>query len=61
MKRPLLRRFGCPLLAIAGLSLAHGRVGTFTKAQVSDRIRKVEDGVDEFQKYRQNRGDKWSG
>jgi ABC-type transporter Mla subunit MlaD len=29
----------------------------FTKAQVADRIRKVEDGVDEFQKYLNNRGD----
>jgi len=31
--------------------------GSFTKAQVADRIRKVEDGVDEFQKYLDNRGD----
>ena len=29
----------------------------FTKGQVADRIRKVEDGVDEFQKYLDNRGD----
>src|SRR3974390_887785 len=29
----------------------------FTKAQVGDRIRKVEDGVDEFEKYLNNRGD----
>jgi hypothetical protein len=29
----------------------------FTKAQVEDRIRKVEDGVDEFRKYLENRGD----
>jgi hypothetical protein len=28
----------------------------FTKAQVADRIRKVEDGVDQFQKYLENRG-----
>jgi hypothetical protein len=33
------------------------QVGSFTKAQVGDRIRKVEDGVDEFQKYLNNRGD----
>jgi hypothetical protein len=39
------------------LSLAHSQVGTFTKAQVADRIRKVEDGVDEFQKYLENRGE----
>src|SRR6516162_3531557 len=29
----------------------------FTKGQVADRIRKVEDGVDEFEKYLDNRGD----
>jgi hypothetical protein len=28
----------------------------FTKPQVADRIRKVEDGVDEFQKYLENCG-----
>jgi hypothetical protein len=31
--------------------------GSFTKAQVADRIRKVEDGVNEFQKYLDNRSD----
>ena len=31
--------------------------GSFTKAQVADRICKVEDGVDEFQKYLDNRSD----
>jgi hypothetical protein len=30
---------------------------SFTKAQVADRIRKVEDGVDEFRKYLESRGD----
>jgi len=29
----------------------------FTKAQVGDRIRKVEDGVDEFRKWTENRGE----
>jgi len=29
----------------------------FTKAQVADRIRKVEDGVDEFRKWAEKRGD----
>jgi hypothetical protein len=57
MKRSLVRRFGYPLLALFGMSLVHAQVGTFTKAQVSDRIRKVEDGVDEFQKYLENRGE----
>jgi len=36
---------------------ARAQVSSFTKAQVGDRIRKVEDGVDEFQKYLNNRGD----
>ena len=31
--------------------------GSFTKAQVGDRIRKVEDGVDEFRKWAEQRGD----
>src|SRR4029453_6717259 len=31
--------------------------GVFTKGQVADRIRKVEDGVDEFRKWSENRGD----
>ena len=39
------------------LSFAEAQVGSFTKAQVADRIRKVEDGVDEFQKYLENRGE----
>jgi len=30
---------------------------SFTKAQVADRIRKVEDGVDEFRKYLEGRGE----
>lgn len=30
---------------------------SFTKAQVADRIRKVEDGVDEFRKYLETRGE----
>jgi hypothetical protein len=34
----------------------HGQTNPFTKAQVGDRIRKVEDGVDQFQKYLENRG-----
>ncbi len=44
------------------LSLAVGAPaaaqGTFTKAQVGDRIRKVEDGVDEFRKWSENRADR---
>ena len=31
--------------------------GTYTKAYVADRIRKVEDGVDEFRKWSETRGE----
>ena len=47
----------------AGAMLASLAVGTasaqvaFTKVQVADRIRKVEDGVDEFRKWAENRGE----
>jgi hypothetical protein len=41
---------GC--LALGGAGLAQV---VFTKAQVADRIRKVEDGVDEFRKWSENR------
>jgi hypothetical protein len=41
---------GC--LAVSGLALAQG---AFTKPQVADRIRKVEDGVDEFRKWSERR------
>jgi hypothetical protein len=34
-----------------------GQAGSYTKAVVSDHIRKVEDGVDEFRKYLEKRGD----
>ena len=35
----------------------HAQTNPFTKGQVADRIRKVEDGTDEFEKYLKNRGD----
>jgi hypothetical protein len=38
-------------------STMSAQTNPFTKGQVADRIRKVEDGVDEFQKYLNNRGD----
>ena len=41
---------GC--LAVSGLASAQL---AFTKAQVADRIRKVEDGVDEFRKWSEKR------
>jgi len=57
MKRTLLRALSYAIVAMFCLSVVQAQIGTFTKAQVSDRIRKVEDGVDEFQKYLENRGE----
>jgi hypothetical protein len=44
------------ILAAVSLFTAHAQTAPFSKAQVADRIRKVEDGVDEFNKYLENRG-----
>jgi hypothetical protein len=41
-------------VALSGLALAQV---VFTKVQVADRIRKVEDGVDEFRKWADNRAE----
>ena len=45
------------ILTAVILYTAHAQTSPFSKAQVADRIRKVEDGVDEFDKYLENRGD----
>lgn len=45
---------GTILVCLAASGLAFAQV-VFTKAQVGDRIRKVEDGVDEFRKWSENR------
>jgi hypothetical protein len=37
-------------------TVAQAQTNPFTKAQVGERIRKVEDGVDQFQKYLENPG-----
>ena len=57
MKRIFVLAIVLAISVLSRVSLAHSQVGTFTKAQVADRIRKVEDGVDEFQKYLKNRGE----
>lgn len=44
------------LLACLCVGLLHAQPA-FTKAQVGERIKRVEDGVDEFRKYLENRGD----
>ena len=41
-------------LALGSVALAQA---VFTKAQVADRIRKVEDGVDEFRNWSENRAE----
>ena len=53
MKRSVLMLAVLACLAASGVALAQ----VFTKAQVGDRIRKVEDGVDEFRKWSENRGE----
>src|SRR6516162_8719505 len=45
------------LTAFSLSTITSAQTNPFTKGQVADRIRKVEDGVDEFQKYLNNRGD----
>ncbi len=45
------------MFAAVGLStVTQAQTNPFTKAQVGDRIRKVEDGVDQFRNYLDNRG-----
>jgi gas vesicle protein len=48
---------GAVIVAAVTLFTANAQTAPFSKAQVADRIRKVEDGVDEFNKYLENRGD----
>ena len=44
------------LTCLAASGLAYAQLA-FTKPQVADRIRKVEDGVDEFRKWSENRAE----
>src|SRR4026209_165114 len=53
MKRSVLMLAAVACLAASGVALAQ----VFTKAQVGDRIRKVEDGVDEFRKWSEDRAE----
>ena len=47
---------GALLACVVVSGIASAQV-VFTKAQVADRIRKVEDGVDEFRKWAENRAE----
>ena len=50
--------YGMATFVAFGLcTVVRAQMTSFTKAQVADRIRKVEDGVDEFRKYLDNRGE----
>lgn len=61
MKATCLRMIGIAaliaILMMLSISSARAQTPIFTKAQVGDHIRKVENGVDEFRKYLDNRGD----
>ena len=54
MKKPVL--VGAILACLSATGIASSQV-VFTKVQVADRIRKVEDGVDEFRKWAENRAE----
>ena len=58
MNRRKRTAFWCmTMLAVVSLStVPRAQTNPFTKAQVGDRIRKVEDGTDQFEKYLENRG-----
>jgi chaperonin cofactor prefoldin len=58
MKREFLvgAVLACVLACLVVSGLASAQV-VFSKAQVADRIRKVEDGVDEFRKWAENRAE----
>ena len=54
------RTLFCCMAIFAAFCLStttHAQTIPFAKGQVADRIRKVEDGVDEFRKYLDNRGE----
>lgn len=46
-----------PLILLMSGLVVSAQVAVVTKAQVSDLIRNVEEGVDEFEKYLKRRGD----
>jgi len=54
MKKPVLVGAILACLGVGGIAWAQV---VFTKVQLADRIRKVEDGVDEFRKWAENRAE----
>jgi len=57
MNQIVMRVLACTMVAAFSAKVANPQANPFTKAQVADRIRKVEDGVDEFRKYLDTRGE----
>lgn len=57
MKPKIIRLLACVMVVAFSAGDAKAQTSPFSKAQVADRIRKVEDGVDEFRKYLETRGD----
>ena len=57
MKTKILLRSAAVFSAVGLFTIASAEVSHFEKAQVGDRIRKVENGVDDFEKYLKGRGD----
>jgi hypothetical protein len=55
VKKNIARCF-CLALITLGCTIPAFPQSTFTKAQVADRIRKVEDGVDQFREWAEQRG-----
>jgi hypothetical protein len=53
-KKTLLAGVAVTCVLLGGIAFAQV---VFTKVQVADRIRKVEDGVDEFRKWAENRAE----
>lgn len=56
MKKNIARCFCLALITLC-CAIPALTQSAFTKAQVADRIRKVEDGVDQFRKWAEQRGD----
>jgi len=54
-RRRTILCFTAILAAVSYSTEAHAQTTPFTKPQVADRIRKVEDGVDQFRKYLESR------
>lgn len=56
----MLMRNAAAVLALVSVTMSAPAFAqaVFTKPQVADRIRKVEDGVDEFRKWTENRAEK---